>query len=1165
MVDVVGGGFTSGTGGSNIVPDLETKDTKSRVSESLIEGGTGHKGFTEGLTEPKERSEARGGELPHETGEPFVDYEPGLTLSQQKMLTEFEGGQGTEAVTLVSHQGNDPVSPERQAEIDKWYTDNVEKPWWGNQGNFVEAIKGESSLGSLNPGEQEVLLANASNNRISRASEEIMATSVETRETVAGVMMERSVALMQRDNPNEMSAGLLAVKALRLAPNSAELISGLSVEESGVVAKAIGPLMQRMLPGTFEPNPLMQAVESTLDNLASRPMNEAGQAFVGQLFANTDSIVYEYHTTLAESMGPALASTWYPNDAAKQKSEGKRLTGILQTEQGRSLISDTDVHGLARLQALEVIQANPEITGEVLKAHRGSGWDNPVLTKAMAQPMAEQYMQLRGDQSLSLAGTHLDNTVGFAMSAKPLIPENATPEEIAALEEKFAEGRHSYFTGNEDVEKVTDRIRAVGGDDFKVAILPVQFTSPETGAVTLPLFRVERADGSIRYVDNVGRSYDSFSKWKKDNQLPPGTMVFPENGHLTRGANGEVRLGSAATPKTPDTFGEHLVGVLDKAALVGGIVAGGFVIFGSGGLAAPLVLGAAGLYQAGRAGEGLYDRYAHGQSLDLSDPQARQLWFEFGASALGSLAVGNLARIGMSGKALTPLGATVATGLNISAGVADTAAIANTGYELLTNWNNLKPGQRAQMGLSMAFWGVQQGAALRMSGARSFSDAVNMTFNPAFMRNQLLTSFAPPVIRDSSLPGSQVRIEYTVTNGLVDGDIRIIAGEGATQQDIDIHIQTAQTMLRHSGLEGRMRGMFTDGAPVGSERWRLNFEVNKLGSVIEAHTARLENPNLSNVQRTQIEADIRSYQEQLDNFNVRLAQMEADPQRGFGQVDAESAGGIRAEELGLPEQPVSPERLKALGLDEDAGYHWHLPSGSDTPVIRSHKEGQDRLAWDSHAGQAVRVGDDPVRPTFVNDSPGTHAVSESFDIGQAIKTRDAAIAERDVLLAQREENGTLSDADASKLSRARGTINEQSRLIGEAGAVDYIQTTYPNAVLEYGGPNQASQAGDFDQIWRIPGTDGAGDQFILVESKGGTASLGTRTIGTDVHTQGTPEYFAEISRIMGNSSDPAIRSLMRDIRLARQRGDVRYLEVKTPIVDGAVVSVKHREFDIAAR
>lgn len=1375
------------------------------------------------------------------------------------------------AETAARRDGEAPISENRRQDIASWFAEKRDSGPFGlfdrvvNADDVTAALRGDSRLGALTSSEQR-LIADISLNRWAPAGAAGRSFSgamelngiarglaadgsAATRDIVAERFMARADTLLMRPNPgNEdhfgphMRGGSLAMTALALAPDSAarsRLIAGMSEQAA---AAAIGARTRLMI--AFDP--ARQLLPSALEGLAAGPMNAAGQAFVESAFAKTDRAAYQATPELGQSMGRALARVWYPRDAALRTSEGERFAGILRTGQGLDLIADQRVPAPARLQALTVLRDNPGLTAQVLSAHRGSGWDNPTVTQAMARPMAEQFLTLRGNAALELRGTHLDNTVGMAMGL-PIhgVPANETPAQTEAREAAFTRGAHSYYAQGPNVDavrNVVEEIRSVGGEGHRVAVLPIQYTNAQTGAVTVPLFRVERADGGVRFVDNTGRSYRDFQDWRNNNTLPEGTMVFPENGLLTRGTDNEIRLQSAATPKTPDTLWEHFSGALDTVALVGGIVAGGAILLGSGGMAAPLVLGGAGLWQAGRTGMELYDRTSHGESANpFTDRAALTLWVDLGASALSAGAAGNafrLVRAARTGGAISPLGATATAALNVSANAADAGAMLNTGHLLLTNWNQLTPSQRAQMGLSMAFWGVSSAATTRLASGRTASDFVNTTFNPSLMRQQLLDTYRPPVLRDGQLPGNAVRIEYTEARGVVTG-VRIRAGESAAQADISLHAGVAQSMMRHAGLEGRLRNLFAARGepPVGSRAWEAQREVNKLGRVIEHNRRLLDNPAFLATEREQIRADIASYQTQLDSYQACIAQFENgldpsarggtqyagqdifarqgtdgpagrdlrpteairgawarygvvqayqgtpprtdgrgvgqaseglggitktvyrarpevtaiwsqgkisapdflelkpgnanvfhqsisaakqghysaavtlyspqeyanmrlfltpdgkagfalkgddiasvfrhpdstiknimpsmldlavsqggrrldafdtvlpdlysragfravsrtpfDPEHkpagwsydefknfnggkpvvvfmvfdpahgkpyqtgdgitardydaaaaiqrsalrqiegnwahGLGHIDAESAGRIRAQELGLPERPISPERAGELGLTaaQAESYHWYLPPGLDAPVVRSALENRPRFAWDSQAGSTVRVPGDPVLPSYVHPEAAvfnSHGTPDAR-LDAALAVRSRLIQERNTLLELRERGVVLTADQNAALSRLHGAISEHSRIIGEIGAQRYVQSQFPDAQLVHGGPDRASQSGDFDQIWRVPGPDG--DRFIVIEAKGGSSALGTRRVGVEMETQGTKKYFEAIVEQMGELGNPNVRALADEVRSAQERGDLTYLEVRSPIVNGRADQVRVREFDLA--
>jgi hypothetical protein len=171
-----------------------------------------------------------------------------------------------------------------------------------------------------------------------------------------------------------------------------------------------------------------------------------------------------------------------------------------------------------------------------------------------------------------------------------------------------------------------------------------------------------------------------------------------------------------------------------------------------------------------------------------------------------------------------------------------------------------------------------------------------------------------------------------------------------------------------------------------------------------------------------------------------------------------------------------------------------------------------------------------------------------------------------------KDPNNFTEAQEKELSRAIYEVNERSRQIGDKGAVSYMKQKYPDAVLEYGGPGSSSRPGDFDQVWRVPGegTDG-GDLYIVVEAKGGSSPLGTRKVnsGQQNAKQGSKDYFEDIAdNMIKDKKSPEARRVGLDLTRAKERDDVKYLEVRTPIKNnsqgnGTVESIKVNEFDIS--
>ncbi|WBL81374.1 DUF4781 domain-containing protein [Bradyrhizobium xenonodulans] len=775
------------------------------------------------------------------------------------------------------------------------------------------------------------------------------------------------------------SYAIAAVTALSEPPGGGtdllrSVVSGLAPRDAGGFARALGGDRQ---------NPILgyggTAMSQVLDALGGAPASAATSAFVQNAFAATSAFDYAARPALGRLMAGALAREWYPDDSGLQARERDRLAGILDTRQGRELLGITDKHVPleARVGALAAIRSDHTITGQGLEA-ASDPWTAAAVVTPFARENAERYLATRGDAPQTLRGSDLDNTIGYAMGMRPRVAPGA---DFPSLQAAAARGEHSFYGDGEDgasVKAVVDQIRAVAaGGDPRVTVLPVTYSSGETGPVQLPLFRVLDPAGHERFVDNIGRRYDSFEDWRTQNRLPAGSMTFPERGHLRVGADGRIALGNANTPQTADTLGEHIAQVLDKAALVGGIVAGGVLIVGSGGLATPIVAGAAGVavgagaWGAYRSGDALVDRARHGQSLDpIRDDEARGLWLNLGASAMSVGAFGSaarLAQLGRAGRAIAPLEASAHGYVQAGAAMLDSAAIANQGVDLSRNWGRMSAGDRVEALLSMGFWATATVAGARAGGARPGD-----IYNPVRIRDNLLRDLAPPVTSDPALTGNAVSIDYDPATGTVTG---VRHGPQASAQDIELHIRTVQNIQRSLTLEGQLRSLFTERGepPPGTVGWAARHDIAKLRERMQLRADEGAGPHLTATQRTEANAvDSRH----LDELSDEVASLVRDPSRA--RIDARNT--LRVDRDTATERQALPvgETTRSLGRNEAT---WTVNERHETVRVRFHlreiprkkeRPAEENELTSNVGREAGRVGEFPVR------DDGGHMVGFQF-------------------------------------------------------------------------------------------------------------------------------------------------------------------------------------------
>ena len=639
---------------------------------------------------------------------------------------------------------------------------------------------------------------------------------------------------------------------------------------------------------------------ATLASVSRLDPSPARDALVRTLFLKTDAKAYADQQGLANAMGQTFART-QTSDPAKIASLGASYAKMLGSDEGRALVADAKVNPAARLWAMGQIATDPAGMQSRI-AGQDKRWESAGILELYATARTQQYATARGDETMTLSGgSDFANFVGAGLGAPVRSDLPTDPTALSTAQGDAAKGAYDFYAGVEAVQKPADGIRNaqrdMGGGDVKVGVLPVQFSSQESGPVDLQLYRVEGAGGQSRYVDNTGRVYSDFAAWKGENDLPPGKITYPADGHLA--PTGETRLETSNTPKVSDTFWEHVRDVADVAALVGGVVASGVIIVASGGTATPLVAGAwtvaigAAAYTGARAYGELSDRAAHDQSLALTDPDARAAWISLAASGLTVAGAGATRIVGLAAEdsALGINGARAAGILNTSANYADAAATANTAGSLIQNWDKLSPAERAQMGLQIAFWGGMTGVSAKIGGG-SATDAFNFR---AQINHAMLETGAATRPNDGLIAGeaSVVPVRDPRTGAIT--DIRVEYGPGTSKAVIDVHTDVARQMVTNSGAQGVMRRVFGDpnAYPPGSRGEEASLEVAKHEALLTAYDAKLATPGLSAADRNALVEAQDDARFELSSFRGDLDDIKANPalgrEPGMGTVDVKQS------------------------------------------------------------------------------------------------------------------------------------------------------------------------------------------------------------------------------------------------------------------------------------
>jgi hypothetical protein len=238
-------------------------------------------------------------------------------------------------------------------------------------------------------------------------------------------------------------------------------------------------------------------------------------------------------------------------------------------------------------------------------------------------------------------------------------------------------------------------------------------------------------------------------------------------------------------------------------------------------------------------------------------------------------------------------------------------------------------------------------------------------------------------------------------------------------------------------------------------------------------------------------------------------------------------------------------------IEPEPGYRWTLDENGGLRYDRL-----DASLPAHRYNPATGVFEEAAEDSLIRATKGAEETRELATIPKkqreameaAFKKRGSLIAERDRLEAL-EEAGKISQKDSEKLRKIYAQVNEQSRQLGE-NAAEGIMKGKAGAKKIYPIGESVSKSGDFDQVWKV------GGEFELVEAKGGSSGLGSRSVAEGVRAeQGTIEYAKSIAQNMAkNGATKEIRQLGKDLLAAIAEGKVKYTLVRAPIGEDVKIS-----------
>ena len=240
-----------------------------------------------------------------------------------------------------------------------------------------------------------------------------------------------------------------------------------------------------------------------------------------------------------------------------------------------------------------------------------------------------------------------------------------------------------------------------------IASLPLVFITENGKIIDLPLFRIKSRSGQVFFVDNLGSYYPSFSSWRRNNQLPKGTISYFKNGRISKDEKGNPGIITEST----ENLGEKIRASTDTISFVGTVVvaAGTVALFPPLGVpvaAKALIGGVVGkggaallAYSSITSAQDVHKRVYHRRNLSIMDPMARSEYINLVTSITGISVIGF--------RVLTAVNrsATVAQKLaylTVFDNILDVVAFGDSAYHLA--FTDLTPGQRLSLAFQSLFW-----------------------------------------------------------------------------------------------------------------------------------------------------------------------------------------------------------------------------------------------------------------------------------------------------------------------------------------------------------------------------------------------------------------------------------------------------------------------------
>ncbi|WP_175488819.1 scabin-related ADP-ribosyltransferase [Modicisalibacter muralis] len=176
------------------------------------------------------------------------------------------------------------------------------------------------------------------------------------------------------------------------------------------------------------------------------------------------------------------------------------------------------------------------------------------------------------EHEASLQYNYLDDNEAEALDGQyqlrfqGLIEGNEYTEDFTALSANELEAQvidalnlnEGTTQGRETLDKVTEEVHDLGGENAEVRIVPIIYVDAAAGQMPSALFAVKNEDGDTRYVDATGKHFEDLEDFQDNNEKfrEDGKLVVPAGLNITRDDDGTIAL---------DVVQASNVSVLEKA------------------------------------------------------------------------------------------------------------------------------------------------------------------------------------------------------------------------------------------------------------------------------------------------------------------------------------------------------------------------------------------------------------------------------------------------------------------------------------------------------------------------------------------------------------------------------------------------------------------------